>query len=164
MLGNCKILKYNAFYGCVVRENEYGIHSRTRIASSGMRHQHLALVATRLGPDVGDLCQMRPSGTRMNAICIYCGVCLHDMEKLSRSKLDMIKLSLMVQSFLLWIFMLCDKFYLPKKWGPLRSKEHPQGPQKLKRNPIFFYCIKKQINRTLRDKILRRFFVLETYN
>ena len=31
---------------------------------------HLALVATRLGPDVSDLYQMRPSGTRMNAICI----------------------------------------------------------------------------------------------
>ena len=30
MLGNCKILKYNAFYGRVVRENAYGIHSRTR--------------------------------------------------------------------------------------------------------------------------------------
>ena len=30
MLGNCKIFKYNALYGCVVRENAYGIHSRTR--------------------------------------------------------------------------------------------------------------------------------------
>ena len=47
------------------------------MASSGMRHQHLALVATRLGPDVGDLCQMRPSGTRMNAICIYCTLMCH---------------------------------------------------------------------------------------
>ena len=30
MLGNYKILQYNAFYGCAVRENAYGIHSRTR--------------------------------------------------------------------------------------------------------------------------------------
>ena len=70
MLGNCKILKYNAFYGCVVC------------------HQHLALVATRLGPDVGDLCQMRQSGTRMNAmICIYsngefCLTCLIEQRDL----------------------------------------------------------------------------------
>ena len=64
------LMKYNVVYGCVVRENAYGIHSRTRLLH-GMRHQHLALVDTRLGPDVGDLCQMRQSGTRMNAICIY---------------------------------------------------------------------------------------------
>ena len=82
MLGNCKILQYNAFYSCVVRENAYGIHSPT------MRHQHLALVATRLGPDVGDLCQMRPCGTRMNAICIYSGTCNVNFVDDRRSVVD----------------------------------------------------------------------------
>ena len=30
MLGKCEILKYSAFYGCVVRKKLYGIHSRAR--------------------------------------------------------------------------------------------------------------------------------------
>ena len=43
MLGNCEMLKYNALYGCVVRENAYIWHSFScQIASSGISHQHLA--------------------------------------------------------------------------------------------------------------------------
>ena len=38
------------------------------------RHMTLILVPDGLiWPDVGDACQVRPSGTRMNVICIYYG-------------------------------------------------------------------------------------------
>ena len=51
MLGNCKILKYNAFYGCVVRENAYGIYSRTRLP-------HLACVTNIWPSSLRDSGQM----------------------------------------------------------------------------------------------------------
>ena len=76
-----KVVDYNADEGLTI----FHCHAMTRSLllciyvigniciwhKSGINHQYLALVATRLGPDVGGTCQMRQSGTRMNAICIF---------------------------------------------------------------------------------------------
>ena len=71
MLGNCDIFTYNSLYGFIVRENAYDIHYHAKMIPSDKRHQHMTIVATLLGPAVGDACLMVPSGTRINAICIY---------------------------------------------------------------------------------------------
>ena len=57
------------------------------MASSGIRLPHLARVAARLGPDEGVECQMRPSRTRMNAICIFSHK--HHMKEINFFQLDL---------------------------------------------------------------------------